>query len=201
MSEHLKRALNPNNKKSLKFYNRIVAHNWDAYRKFILISDLTREKARMAEIETIAKYRTFEFGLNSTPGGDGYGSGADNPRSQAVNVYNNRTGEITSFLWAGSADEFLGVSRGTVAHIANPNADIAQTKSSKINMYFQVKYVYDKTPFVKNMPTPDEKSSKKRRKRIVIYNLITHVETEYDGTDLAAATLGISNTNIQYVLD
>jgi predicted GIY-YIG superfamily endonuclease len=201
MYDHEWCALNPEYKQSAKFYNRIRAHGWDAYEKIVLVTGLTREEACALEIETIKKYRAFELGLNSSPGGEAppVMPGADNPRAQAVNLYNNVTGQISSFMWLGDADQFLGymVDECRVAHVVNPNVHNTQLQSKKTGEWFQAHYAYDETSFEKNMPTPGEK----RQKNIWIFNIDTKKEYEFDSTVLAATELGIFKGNIQGVLD
>jgi hypothetical protein len=202
MTSHKCNVLNPEYEASRKFYNRIKAHGWDAYEKRVLVTGLTRTEAKKLEIETIDKYRTFEFGLNSTPGGDGCGSGADHPRAQAVNLYNNVTGEITSFMWMGAAAAFLGYKTSEtsgVSKVANPNCDEAQIQSLLTDEWFQVRYAYDTTPFEKNMPTRDDKVAEALRKAIWVFNMTTKTEYKFDGTDLAVVKLGVGKDNIRNV--
>jgi predicted GIY-YIG superfamily endonuclease len=202
LSEHLACVLDLEYKTSQKFYNSVRAHGWENYEKIVVASGLTREEAMAKEIETIAEYRSFELGLNSTPGGDGgpIMFGADNPRAQAVNVYNNKTGDIRSFLWLGDADKALGVSRGTVSGIASQNIDIAQAWSPDWNAYIQAHYVYDKMPFEENMPTPCEKTAHILRKPIIIVNIDTRFEQSFDWSGEAAMHFEINECNIKDVL-
>jgi len=198
MREHKYAA---NNIKKGKLYTRLGYHGWGAYKKIILKTGLTRDEAISAEIETISLYRTFELGLNSTPGGDSFREGKDHHKAQPVNIYNNNTGEVTSFLWIGDAANFIGVSRGHIGGSANPNEHREQIFSPKYNTWFQVRRAYDNTPFVYNMPLPREKTAISHRKPIVIVNIDTHIETEFDGVDIAASKLNISQFNIHTTIN
>lgn len=198
MGNHKRAAFSSKYRKSRKFYNRLRDHGWDAYDKIILKTRLTREEVLKLEIEYISKYRSFELGLNSTPGGDGTGSGADHPLAQAVNVYNNTTGRIISFLWMRAADEFLGVPYGRIGQLVTHEQE--QIYSPVYDAWFQARYAYDNEPFFINMPTHSEKIVAAKRMKIVVYNLDTKLETEYDGTDLAAASLGVCESNIRQVI-
>jgi predicted GIY-YIG superfamily endonuclease len=109
MKEHLIKSLDTSYQSSQKLYRRLRSHGWNSYNKIIIKSGLTREKAKKYEIKTIEKYNSFELGLNSTPGGDGSGTGINHYRAQPVNIYNNTTKEITSFMWMGDAADFLGI--------------------------------------------------------------------------------------------
>jgi hypothetical protein len=171
----------------------------------VMKTGMTREEAKAYEIETIAKYRTFELGLNSTPGGDGCGSGADHPNAQSMNLYNNATGKIESFLCMRDADAFLGYDSNTMSNIggvARPTVDhCAQIRSKITGDLYQVRYAYDETPFVKNMPTPHEKTAIQLRKKIWVFNIDTKKESCFDGIKLAADNLGIPSANIRHVLN
>jgi predicted GIY-YIG superfamily endonuclease len=199
--QHFNNSLNPLYKWSRKLYNRLFVHGWKMYNKTVVRTNMSREEAKTFEIEMIAKYRSFELGMNSTPGGDNIGSGSDHPLAQAINLYNNKTGEIFSFLWIGGAAVFLGIETGLVSQTANPNHTSEQTFSKKQdNTWFQVHYAYDTTPFVENMPTRYEKMAESKRKKIVVVNLDTHVEEEFDNVELAATAFDILKGNIFNVL-
>jgi hypothetical protein len=200
MTQHLLRALNPEYMASAKFYNRIKSHGWNAYEKRILVSGLTRTEAKKTEVDMIAKYRTFELGLNSTPGGDGGPMlfGDMHPCAQAVNVYNNKTGYIKSFLWMRAADDELGVSYGTVSSVANQKEAHVQTWSPNWNTYVQVHYTYDETPFEKNMQTPNEKrtgADNGLAQAVELYNCKTGVITSFSWLGAAAKFLGYETTD------
>jgi hypothetical protein len=185
-----------------KLIPRIKSHGWGAYEKTILLSGLTRDEAKKAEVDTISLYRTFELGLNSTPGGDGCGIGASHHKAQAVNVFNNKTGEITSFLWIGEAAKFLGILDVCVGSTANPNQpEKTQTFSPIFDSWFQIKHVDDNEPFEYDMKSQYEKTTEKNRKCVVLVNLDTRVETEFDGVDVAASSLSISQFNIHTTIN
>jgi hypothetical protein len=200
MKNHKCCALNPEYKASAKFYNRIRAHGWDAYEKRVLFSGLTRTEACELEITTIAKYRTFEHGLNSTPGGDGFASGADHPMAEAVNLYNCKTGKIHSFAWMGAANNFLGLDKNVsgVCHVVNPDIDHAMQIQSKLTgEWFQAKKAYDETPFEKNMPTQREKTSgadNGNARAVILYDNVTGKTHSFTWMGAAAEFLGFDKT-------
>ncbi|AGE49920.1 GIY-YIG catalytic domain-containing endonuclease [Paramecium bursaria Chlorella virus Can18-4] len=198
--QHLQNTSNPEYLTSRKLYNRLRVHGWDAYDKVILRTGLTRDEANAIEIETIALYRTFELGLNSTPGGDGVGWGADHPNATAVNVYDNLTGDISSFLCTIDAAIFLGVNASVLRNVVCDVVAKSQTYSPVFNRWFQIKKVNDDTPFVENMPTFGEKIAKSKREPIVVVNLETREELEFGWVGEAAEHFNISEGNIQSVL-
>ena len=161
MGEHLRCTNDSGYTTSAKLYNRLRKYGWDNFDKIILMSGLTEEEAKDAEIDTISKYNTFERGMNSTPGGDGgpilYG--ANNRNSEAVNIHNNSTGEIISFLCQVDAAKYLGINPGCVTAVVSSSRETEQTYSPAHEAWFQVKYVDDQTPFVENMSTRNEKLS------------------------------------------
>lgn len=200
MGEHLYIMNKPDFTTSQKLYNRLRDRGWENYNKIVIARDLTQEEAKVKEIETIAEYKTFELGLNSTPGGDIGLCGGDNPNAEAVNLYNNTTGEIVSFLYMRGADRYLGV-KDRVKNDANPNGGSHQIWSPIHNAYFQAKKASDDTPFVIDMPTPREKISKGKRKKIVVVNIITKIEQNFDCADDAASYFGILKINIFKVIN
>lgn len=181
-----------------KVYKSIKSHGWGVYDKLILFAGLSRQEAKDKEVEMISLYRTFERGLNSTPGGDGTAfQGSEHPMAQAVNVFNNTTREITSFLWIGDAANFLGILPSVAGAVANRNIPKqTQTFSPKFNTWFQIKHTDDTTPFVLNMKTKNQKITDNNKKRVVIIDLDTRVEVEFDGVITAASHFGISQYNI-----
>jgi hypothetical protein len=199
MGQHMRSALNRFYTKSAKFYNRIKSHGWDAYEKRVLVSGLTRAEALALEIDTIARYRTFEFGLNSTPGGDGCGFGAEHPCAQAVNLYNNATGDIHSFTWMGAASKFLGLGSDQgkrVSAAASPNCYTAQLQSKLTGEWFQGKYAYDETPFEEFMPTPGEKISGAEHHTthpVKLYNNVSGEIHSFTWMGAAAEFLGLGS--------
>lgn len=200
MKEHLSHSLNLKYKRSQKFYNRLRSHGWENYDRIILEYDLTHEEAKIREIDLIQKYNTFELGLNSTPGGDGCGIGVNNPMAKAVNLYNNTSGEIISFMCMRDADRYLGVDYGNVKMVANPNTANEQLYSMKHEAWFQVKHACDISPFDDNMTTPYEKTAEKNRTKIIIHNIVTRNDIEFDGIGIAARKLGIGDRNIGSVI-
>ncbi|AGE58090.1 GIY-YIG catalytic domain-containing endonuclease [Paramecium bursaria Chlorella virus NW665.2] len=184
-----------------KLKPRIKSHGWGAYKKTIIWSGLSREDAQQKEIEMISLYRTFELGLNSTPGGDFCGNGADHHNAKAVNIFNNDTGEINSFLCIDDAARFLGIHAVCARSVANPNDTKTQTFSPIFNTWFQIKHVEDKTSFKMNMKTPSQLTSDYNRKRVCIVNIDTRIETEFDGVDVAASSLDISPFNIHTTIN
>ena len=181
---------------SKKFYNRIRKYGWNAYNKTVVKTNLSREEAKLLEIETIAHYRSFELGLNSTPGGDGTGSGIDHPLSQAVNVYNNSTGDITSFVCQRDAAKYLGIDYRCVFSTANHYIEYKyQTYSPIFNAYFQVRKADDDIPFIENMPKP-----KNIIKEIFIIDIDTREELHFVSLAEAGEYLGIDKRNIHNIL-
>jgi hypothetical protein len=207
MGEHLKCTNDETFPWSKKLYNRLRSYGWNAFNKIIIKYDLSEKEAKDTEIEMIGKYNTFEKGLNSTPGGDSPGIGSNHPRAQAVNVYNNMTGEIMSFSWEGSAAEFLGIPRGYISCVANSSNVSEQTYSPAHNGWFQIKKAYDNTPFIENMPTLNEKRSilvsgenHPGAQAVNIYNNTTKEITSFTWIGSAADFIGVESTCIDNVL-
>jgi predicted GIY-YIG superfamily endonuclease len=186
-----------------KLNAHIYKNGWKSYDMVVLKTGMTREEACAIEIDTIAKYRTFELGLNSSPGGEGCGSGADHPRAQAVNLYNCKTGEIHSFLWMGAAAAFLGFDTDQgyrVSAVASSNCHHEQIQSIINEKWHQAHYAYDERSFEKNMQTPGKKRAETKRKAIWVFNMTTKKESWFPGTDIAAVELGVGEANIHDVL-
>lgn len=163
MNSHLKRTLDTKFEYSKKLYNRLRYHGWGDYDKIILETVQTEKEAKTKEIEMISHYNTFEQGLNSTPGGEGGISfGANNPNAEAVNIYNNTTKEILSFGWMKGAADYLGVHKRNISTVVLSHFTCEQTFSPLHNAWYQVRYAYDDTPFIEDMPTPGEKMSLSR---------------------------------------
>jgi hypothetical protein len=191
-------------KRQPKLNAHIYKNGWKAYDMIVLKTGMTREEACKLEIETIEKYRTFELGLNSTPGGEcGSGVGADHHRAQAVNLFNCKTGEIHSFLWMGAAAEFLGYDKGEnyvsgVSQAANPCVDCAQIRSKTTGEWFQAKRAYDKMPFMKDMPTPSEKMSgadNPMAQAVILFEWKTGVTIQFSWMGAAAEFLGLDKSD------
>ena len=205
MKQHLQHANDLEYKVSAKLYNRLRYYGWDNFDKIILMSGLSEEEAKDAEIETIAKYNTFEQGLNSTLGGDGVRGvwGASHPCAQAVNIYNNLTDEITSFTWGGDAAEYLGIERYCVYQVLNPSNTVLQTYSPKFDGWFQIKHAYDDTPFIENMPSRYKKTSGDnhcRARAIKLHNNTTNEIFSFTTVKSAADYLAIDRKRISTVL-
>ncbi|ABT13842.1 hypothetical protein MT325_M288L [Paramecium bursaria chlorella virus MT325] len=163
--EHARKELilRDENKRQPKLDKHIKKNGWKSYNLLILKTDLTRQEAFDLEIYTIKKYNTFELGLNSTPGGDGGICGINHHRAQAVNIYNNTTKEIKSFLWMGEAADFLGINSTYVSQVANSKLQSEQAWSVRQNAWFQIKRAYDNSDFIENMPIPSEKISNSKK--------------------------------------
>lgn len=97
-------------------------------------------------------------------------SGEKNPRAEPVNVYNNTTGDITSFTWVGGAAEYLGVALHKLRAILDPLHGSSPTYSSIHGAYFQVKKINDVTPFMSNMLTPSQKRALANKRRRITDN-------------------------------
>lgn len=163
MKSHIKRTLDTTFEYSKKLYNRLRSHGWDEYNKIILETVQSEKEAKAKEIEMISQYNTFEKGLNSTPGGEGgIPFGVDNPNAEAVNIYNNTTKEILSFGWMKGAADYLGIDKRNISTVVLPYFTCEQTFSPLYNAWYQVRYAYDDTPFIEDMPTPGEKMSQSR---------------------------------------
>jgi len=201
MSQHKDNIKNINLKKSLKLYNRLRRYGWEAFDKMILKTDLTLEEAKKEEIYTIALYNTFEQGLNSTPGGDTgpHIFGAEHWSAKPINIYNNNTGEITSFNWIGGAAGHLDIPPKNVAG-AIYGLHTSQTYSKKHNSWFQIKYAYDETPFVEDMSTPNEKRAEYNNVPIVVMNIDTKEFQKFDSISKASLFFNINRVNITSVL-
>jgi len=205
MYGHFSRINDPTYKRSQKLYNRLRYYGWDNFDKIVLEYGLTREEAIEAEIRLIAKFNTFEQGLNSTPGGD-CGSmlcGVDNPRAQAVNVYNNSTGDISSFLWIGDASVYLGVNKQNIHDILCMTKTTEQTYSPVHEAWFQIKKACDDTPFIENMLTRYEKISgvnNHTTRPVKIYNNSTGEIIPFSWIGAAAEYIGNTRKNISDVL-
>jgi hypothetical protein len=61
--------------------------------------------------------------------------------------------------------------------------------------------VDDNEPFEYDMKSQYEKTTEKNRKCVVLVNLDTRVETEFDGVDVAASSLSISQFNIHTTIN
>ena len=202
MGEHLQCVYDLEYKTSGKLYNRLRYHGWNNFDKVILMSGLSEEDAKNMEIYLIAKYNTYEKGLNSTPGGEAL-SGANNPRAEAINIYNNSTGEIFSFSWIGGAAEYLGIKPGCIKHVIDISHGSEQTYSPVHKTWFQIKKAYDETPFIENMPTRNEKhsgSNNHRAKAVNVYNNSTGEIILFDWIGAAAKYLGINPKIVRGVL-
>lgn len=163
MNSHMKRTLDTKFEYSKKLYNRLRSHGWDEYNKIILTTVQSEKEAKAKEIEMISHYNTFEQGLNSTPGGEGgIPFGVNNPNAEAVNIYNNTTKEILSFGWMKGAADYLGVHKRNISAVVLPYFTCEQTFSPLHNAWYQVRYAYDDTPFIEDMPTPGERMSLSR---------------------------------------
>lgn len=159
MNNHMNCANDEEYQWSQKLYNRLRYYGWDNFDKVILMSGLSERQAKEIEIYLIAKYNTFEKGMNSHPGGSGFLCGANHFRAEAVNVFNKSTGEITSFTWQGGAAQYLGVTTSCIKKIVSTIKQSEQTYSPIYDAWFQIKKAYDETPFIHNMPTPNQKKS------------------------------------------
>jgi len=192
MNSHYKRTLDTTFKYSKKLYNRLRSHGWENYNKIILDTTASVEEAKAKEIELIAYYNTFEQGLNSTPGGEGgIPFGVDNPNAEAVNIYNNTTKEILSFGWMKGAADYLGVHKRNISSVVISYITCKQTFSPLHNAWFQVRYAYDETPFVENMPTPGEKMSISRSGENGSF--YGHIHTDESKKKLSEALSGPNN--------
>ncbi|ABT14685.1 hypothetical protein NY2A_B286R [Paramecium bursaria Chlorella virus NY2A] len=200
IDEHYRDAHNEKYTTSQKFYNRI-RNKWDEFDKTILVHSIESEQdAKDIEVKYIEKYNSFRKGLNSTPGGDGCGSGADHPCARAIRVYNNSTGEETTYDCIVECTKELGISRDNICHVLSHKT--SQAKSTDGNWY-QIKYIEDTTEFMMNMPTQYEKisgSNSSVARKIVAYNNTTKEETTHGSITECATELEIIEQNISKVL-
>jgi len=197
MKNHFKR-MKTEFKRSRKLYNRLRDHGWDAYDKIILKSNLTEEEAKRTETELIAFYNSYKQGLNSTEGGDGGNGikGASHKDAKAVRIYNNCTKEVKEFSWCGEAALFFDVDEQQVRAAANPNTNSSQFYSSKFDAWLQARHLTDDTPFIKDMKTPHQK----KEKRLVVINIDTKEEQEFNCTNDAASYFNAQRHDIANVL-
>ncbi|ABT14655.1 hypothetical protein NY2A_B256R [Paramecium bursaria Chlorella virus NY2A] len=140
--------------------------------------------------------------MNSTLGGDGAASGANNPNARAIRVYNNSTGEESLYTYIGECAKKLGISESSIKSVLSPEYNYSQAKS-KDEIWYQFRYEEDDTPFMEHMPTPTEKMSdvnNHNARAIRVYNNSTGEETSYEYIKECAEKLGISEKNISKVL-
>ncbi|AGE58287.1 GIY-YIG catalytic domain-containing endonuclease [Paramecium bursaria Chlorella virus NY2B] len=162
MGQHFNLAHDESYKTSQKFYRRI-RNKWDDFDKTILIHNITSEQeAKDLEIELIAKYNSYKNGMNSTPGGDGCGSGAEHHRARAIRVYNNSIGEESTYTYIGECSTQLGISESNIKNVLSSDFNTIQAKS-KDGIWYQFKYTEDTSSFAKNMPSKGEKQSIARK--------------------------------------
>ena len=203
MGQHFSLAHDESYERSKKFYNR-VKNRWDDFDKTILVRGIqTEEEAKKIEIELIAKYNSYKKGMNSTPGGDGMGSGADHPFAHKIRAYNNSTGEEKTYTWFGGAVEELGISQTSISHVLSSDYPNYTQAQSKDGVWFQFKDAEDDTPFMKNMPSPSERQSgadNPTARAIRAHNNSTGEEKTYTWTGEAVVELGISESSINSVL-
>jgi hypothetical protein len=115
-------------------------YGWDRFNVYLLEAGLTQRAGLFREKKYIKWIDSFKNGYNMTEGGEGCGSGADNPSAEAVVIHNNITGEIIPFNWMGDAADFLGITLQRVSATANITIDkCAQTWSEKQGAHFQIK--------------------------------------------------------------
>ncbi|ABU43826.1 hypothetical protein AR158_C281R [Paramecium bursaria Chlorella virus AR158] len=202
MKEHYFNAHDESYETSQKFYRRI-RNRWDAFDKTILVRDIrTEQEAKDLEIELIAKYNSYKNEMNSTRGGDGFVSGADNPNARAIRVYNNYTGEETLYEYIGECVEKLGIFNDSINSVLSPKTNQSQAKS-KDGTWYQFKYAEDMTPFAENMPTRYEKilgADNPTARAIRAHNNSTGEETLYEYIGECVEKLGISESSISNVL-
>jgi hypothetical protein len=202
ISKHITRMNDVSYPYSQKLYNCLRLYGFDNFKKIVIEDGLTGEEAKALEIYHIEKYDTYKKGLNSTRGGDSFAVGEYNTSASAVKIYNNITGEIRYFTWQGSAAEFLAVHPNRIGLVANPKFTTnSQLYSHKFDAYFQIKYAEDTTSFIENMPTPNEKVAVSRRNKIIVVDLDTRIEQEFDCIGDAAKHLKTEEHNINNVLN
>ncbi|ABT14955.1 hypothetical protein NY2A_B556R [Paramecium bursaria Chlorella virus NY2A] len=160
MIEHKYDSHNLNYTTSQKFYNRIRNH-WDEFDKTILIDNIeTKQEALDIEVNLIELYNSYHKGLNSTRGGDcGSGiSGIDHPKARKIIGFDSELNKETRvYDWIQEAVEDLDLKQGVYLVVRKKCPNARQVYSNKLERYFQFKYVDDPTPFVIDMPRPEEK--------------------------------------------
>lgn len=116
------------------FYNAIQKYGWDNFYHYIIITDITKEKASNLEIKLIKYYNSQnpKYGYNIAKGGE---LGCSNE----VYVYNRVTGDyINSYINIPLASRNLNVSTSAISAVATGKA-----KYSGI-YYFSYKYIGQK---------------------------------------------------------
>ncbi|AGE58405.1 GIY-YIG catalytic domain-containing endonuclease [Paramecium bursaria Chlorella virus NY2B] len=158
MIEHKKDSHNLNYTTSQKFYNRIRNH-WDDFDKTILIDNIkTKQEALDIEVHLIELYNSYHKGLNSTRGGDRSLSGSDHPKARKIIGFDSEMNKETRvYDWIQEAVIDLDLNQSVGDVLNKIRSEHKQVYSKRYERYFQFKYVDDPTPFVINMPRPEEK--------------------------------------------
>ncbi|AGE54817.1 GIY-YIG catalytic domain-containing endonuclease [Paramecium bursaria Chlorella virus MA1D] len=204
MDEHYRDAHNESYEWSQKFY-RHIRNKWDDFDKTILVNNITSEQeAKDLEIELIAKYNSYKNGMNSTRGGDGASPGADNHRARAIRVYNNSTGEETSYDCITECAKELKLSRKRIDNVLS-SVRITDTQSmSTTGIRYQFKRIEDTTSFIENMPSWHEKhvgTNNYGAREIRVFNNSTNEEVgPYTCIAECARKLKLSENGIYQVL-
>lgn len=181
---------------SLKLYNCLRKYGFENFTKIVLQDGLTFEEADVAERAWIAKYDSFQNGLNSTEGGAGSNgiSGDEHYKAKTIKLYNNYTKEILEFSWLTGAAEYLDVSRENIGQVLSGRN--RQVFSKKHDAWFQAKYSDDLTDWKCDMKNRTEI----HKKPIVFYDIVSHETFKFPGVVDAALYFGIDESGISKVI-
>lgn len=190
MDQH-KRTTNGDNNKT-KVYNCLRKYGWENFTKLIIVDNLTKEELNDREIMGIAKYNSFNEGLNSHPGGDVLANGADHYAARPIKIFNNSTKEELSFECADYGARYLGVKKDLDKGLRRDN----QMWSPNHNAWFQIKYAEDDIDWDYEMKSPEN------NKPIWVRSVeIEEDATYFDSITNAAKYHGIIYENIAHVVN
>lgn len=182
-----KEATKYNFKKSKKLYNCLRKYGWDNLKIITLEDNLTKEESYEREIDWIETFDSFRNGLNSTPGGEYVGCGADNHHARAIVLKNIDTEEEIEFDWIGSASQWLGVHEARLWH--NLSRRIRQIYNNDYSSRFTAQYKTDIQPWDLNIPS--------KLRGIVVKNIDTKEEFKFDSISIASKNLNICESSVR----
>jgi group I intron endonuclease len=189
MKKH-KEATNYNFKKSKKLYNCLRKYGWDNLNIITLEDKLTKEESYEREIDWIEAFDSFHNGLNSTPGGEYVGCGADNHQAKAVVLKNIDTKEEFEFDWIGSAAQCLSVHEARLW--SNLSGRIRQIYNHDYSSRFVAQYKSNIQPWDLNISP--------KLRGIVVKDIDTKEEFQFDSIPIASKILNIHEDSIRLIL-
>lgn len=193
MMAHRNKANNSQYTKSPKLYNCIRKYGFESFDKIIIESSLTEQEAYEREIFWIAEFNSFYNGLNSTPGGEGVGSGEHNIASRPIRLLDLDSMEEFSFGWVGAASIFLGVGHNNIFNVLDAKCPrIHQVLDKTRKRRFAVKDKDDDTEW--------DTTITGTRIPVSLFNITTHNTQHFKSIEDAANFLGVSNSNVNSVL-